>query len=539
MERNNVVNTDGSIDWDKIGSFDTQLAETMSDMETRAVSVLYPPAPLVGAKGDGVTNDRQAIKNIGNAIPAGGTLIFPQTINGYFVENENINDTELFLFTKPINIKGFGYFSHLVLSDNIPSTCDIFRISPNMAYGADMYSFEGMCGHTVTNDIRSARHFLHLDVSGEGQHLARLLIRRNIMYATGGYSIFLSNPINIDGLFASQIESNRLSSGIWLDRGGDSLTLTNNTITGYNGVYVSLVEGANTFVFAFNNVTARGGFILKKGFNCKIIYNNFEVAYADMTLENGAYIDIDGSDEVAKMYVTEFKGNNLTYRSGATIPVNGLRINNARGSLVDGNHISHNGGYMIDITVNSQNAIIGYNTYSFADPEGNIRDLSTSTIKRDVHKPNPVGGRKYYEVIAAEVYREGNKHFEEFNEFYKEGKHDTTSTIHNYTWKETVTTGIKHILRSVKKLASGVLEQKDVLYIDDEKVVFPLIGFGLSGADGVRRRVFAQDAIPITGTYQKGDIIYNTSPSAGGKVGWICITTGTPGTWKPFGAIDA
>jgi len=28
MERNNVVNTDGSIDWDKIGSFDTQLAET-------------------------------------------------------------------------------------------------------------------------------------------------------------------------------------------------------------------------------------------------------------------------------------------------------------------------------------------------------------------------------------------------------------------------------------------------------------------------------------------------------------------------------
>lgn len=34
-----------------------------------------------------------------------------------------------------------------------------------------------------------------------------------------------------------------------------------------------------------------------------------------------------------------------------------------------------------------------------------------------------------------------------------------------------------------------------------------------------------------------GDICYNTSPSAGGAIGWVCTTAGTPGTWKEFGAI--
>ena len=36
-----------------------------------------------------------------------------------------------------------------------------------------------------------------------------------------------------------------------------------------------------------------------------------------------------------------------------------------------------------------------------------------------------------------------------------------------------------------------------------------------------------------------GDIIYNSTPTAGGKLGWVCVTTGAPATWKAFGAIDA
>ena len=46
-------------------------------------------------------------------------------------------------------------------------------------------------------------------------------------------------------------------------------------------------------------------------------------------------------------------------------------------------------------------------------------------------------------------------------------------------------------------------------------------------------------AAPTIKTFKKGDIVYNTNPIAGGFIGWICTTAGTPGTWKTFGAITA
>lgn len=44
-------------------------------------------------------------------------------------------------------------------------------------------------------------------------------------------------------------------------------------------------------------------------------------------------------------------------------------------------------------------------------------------------------------------------------------------------------------------------------------------------------------AAPVAETWAVGDIVYNTAPSAGGFLGWVCTTAGTPGTWKTFGAI--
>lgn len=36
-----------------------------------------------------------------------------------------------------------------------------------------------------------------------------------------------------------------------------------------------------------------------------------------------------------------------------------------------------------------------------------------------------------------------------------------------------------------------------------------------------------------------GDRIYHTTPTAGGSIGWVCVTAGAPGTWKTFGAISS
>lgn len=50
---------------------------------------------------------------------------------------------------------------------------------------------------------------------------------------------------------------------------------------------------------------------------------------------------------------------------------------------------------------------------------------------------------------------------------------------------------------------------------------------------------FFYTAAPTVGTWKVGDKVYDTTPSASGFIGWVCVSAGTPGTWKTFGAISA
>lgn len=42
-------------------------------------------------------------------------------------------------------------------------------------------------------------------------------------------------------------------------------------------------------------------------------------------------------------------------------------------------------------------------------------------------------------------------------------------------------------------------------------------------------------AAPVSGTWNRGSIIYNSTPSSGNPIGWMCITAGDPGTWVSLG----
>jgi|TARA_B100001094_G_scaffold164103_1_gene158838 hypothetical protein len=46
-------------------------------------------------------------------------------------------------------------------------------------------------------------------------------------------------------------------------------------------------------------------------------------------------------------------------------------------------------------------------------------------------------------------------------------------------------------------------------------------------------------APPSDGNFNQGDMIYNSIPTAGNYVGWICVESGNPGRWKAFGAIQS
>lgn len=56
---------------------------------------------------------------------------------------------------------------------------------------------------------------------------------------------------------------------------------------------------------------------------------------------------------------------------------------------------------------------------------------------------------------------------------------------------------------------------------------------------GTPTRVIWNNAAPTTDTWARGDIVWNTAPSAGGTPGWVCVTAGTPGTWKAMANVAA
>jgi len=60
-----------------------------------------------------------------------------------------------------------------------------------------------------------------------------------------------------------------------------------------------------------------------------------------------------------------------------------------------------------------------------------------------------------------------------------------------------------------------------------------------SGVLNLNNRRKLGTAVPTAGTWVQGDMVFDSAPTAGGTLGWICVAGGTPGTWKTFGAIAA
>lgn len=53
------------------------------------------------------------------------------------------------------------------------------------------------------------------------------------------------------------------------------------------------------------------------------------------------------------------------------------------------------------------------------------------------------------------------------------------------------------------------------------------------------KKFMINSSSPNSGSYRKGDIVWNSNPNPTGYVGWICVREGTPGEWKSFGQISA
>ena len=48
----------------------------------------------------------------------------------------------------------------------------------------------------------------------------------------------------------------------------------------------------------------------------------------------------------------------------------------------------------------------------------------------------------------------------------------------------------------------------------------------------------AGTAAPTTGTWDRGNIVWNEQPASGQPIGWVCVGGGSPGTWSTFGIVS-
>jgi hypothetical protein len=68
----------------------------------------------------------------------------------------------------------------------------------------------------------------------------------------------------------------------------------------------------------------------------------------------------------------------------------------------------------------------------------------------------------------------------------------------------------------------------------------PEADFSVDGLVVINGKKFSNGLnAPVSGQWSKGDIVWNTNPQETSYIGWVCIMSGTPGTWKPFGYIGS
>ncbi len=74
------------------------------------------------------------------------------------------------------------------------------------------------------------------------------------------------------------------------------------------------------------------------------------------------------------------------------------------------------------------------------------------------------------------------------------------------------------------------------LYFDEARLAFGDVSLPGTGQFQdvfiAQKQVTARTAAPTTGTWKLGDIVFNSTPTAGGPMGWMCVAAGSPGTWK-------
>lgn len=144
--------------------------------------------------------------------------------------------------------------------------------------------------------------------------------------------------------------------------------------------------------------------------------------------------------------------------------------------------------------------------------------------------------------------REGYKGYWDVGRLEAKEKEINFRIVHNDGIKETVPLAIDYkdqVSINGNTFFSGTINLKQTpitlptdrdgtIYVNTSNDI-PTISQSINGE---YRNISYNENQPTSGKWKKGTLIYNTNPEPNSYIGWVCTETGSPGKWNPFGKIE-
>lgn len=427
-----------------------------------------------------------------------------------------------------ITLKGDGHNSVLKVKDNCTSGFNVLEISQNRANNINFNDF-AIHGNSA-NNTQVIKGISIKPVAGSViySNFNNLYIKECTGYAIETLNDGAERVRFNDCLFRDCKQHNVFSAKL------RSSSFNNCTIrtakTGYSGV---LLDGANNSQIAFNHClieeNAEYGIYSDRASrisleSCRFVGNYGSAIYmlksdtiniTDCQFSSnqgyGALLEGASGDELVRVHISNnmFDGNYF----------NGLYLNYCTAGSITGNIFASNSQVPVSYVsyLGSIYECIETHTSSPSETPDTSSKWSVST---DVSSADDwVSGTLYFSSTysVSGLFIQRSDHISVLSNTF-------TGTSHKYAIE----------------LESTVTES----YLYDNSIV----EFGtdrinptaLNTNNKIEINKFGQSTvIPASGTWSRGDIVWNEGAQSGEYVGWICTVGGTPGTWKEFGLIQA
>ncbi|MGE8427980.1 MAG: hypothetical protein ACN6O7_08890 [Sphingobacterium sp.] len=540
-----------------------------------------------GAKGDGLTDDSTAIIKANRYAAKSKSTVFEFLPKTYSIGKFSTPNNVLFLMISNLTVKGNG--ATLKLQDHVLDTAAanlrfIFAEGPinnfkvfnltldfngvnNFVPGVRMnfciaigclYNCDGITisGNTILNN--PARQSLLFGDGAPGRGAKNIVITDNLFKNFGNgiignnaqddHSVIYlcgENPMVTNNSFINErdfIAEGLMPLSTAIELHSSASVVTGNVIKNFKQAFViaAINENQKSSIYA-NNVCHTIGRLAEVWSRNNSVLD--DILIADNIVTQSYYLPLIDAytntlTPVGKIVIENNIVENTRERS-SSLSNPSFYIKNVKNVIIRNNQLKKipgglglfNGSAEIDITVNISNN-------SFTDC-GNTDHTAAYMSHR---------GFLFNLGKFKEVRFNGNSFYKtEINKSYIDYMFQSDSAVDVLHVTENISPNINDIqVHSTAEYSEIVIKHAGSL---DPRNIHLRASFGSSIMDissNVKwekiggsqswngwRKISYADNMPINGTHVAGDLVYNNSVTApNSELGWICITSGTPGIWK-------